>query len=156
MLTTAQLATLKADILVNFPSVANNDDGHFAIAAAYNLLASPAWTVWKTSLETKAVFDALEWTAFIARSTGERDAFGLMMRDGVIDPSRSNIRQGINDIFSGPGGATQRASLVALAKRFAARAEKLFSTGTGTDAVPATMTFEGNLSYSDVSAARNS
>lgn len=155
-LTTAQLALLKADILAAFPGVPNTDDQNFAIADAYNLLASPAFIVWKSTLETKAVFDALEWTTFIGRSVGERDAFTLMMRNGVIDPSRPNIRQGFTDIFSGPSGATQRASLLVLAKRSATRAEKLFSTGTGTDALPATMTFEGNLSFSDVSAARNS
>lgn len=155
-LTTGQLATLKADIIVNFPSVPNNDDGNFEIAAAYNLAATPAWIVWKTALETKTIFDALEWTAFIARSAGERDAFQLMMRNGVINPSQANVRQGISDIFSGPGGATQRASLLALAKRSATRAEKLFSTGTGTDLSPATLTFEGNLSFADISAARNS
>ena len=112
MLTTAQLQTLKADILADpaFASIPNNDDGNFAIAAVYNALASPAWRVWKTSVTTSECKDAINWTEYI----------------------------------------------MALAKRDATRAEKLFSTGTGSDATPATMTFEGSLSYSDVSAARNS
>lgn len=155
-LTSAQLTLLKTDILANFPGVPNNDDENFAIADAYNLLASPAFIVWKSTLETSAVFDALEWTTFIGRSDNEQRAFTLMMRNGVINPSRPNIRQGFADIFSGPSGATQRASLLALAKRSATRAEKLFSTGVGTDVAPATMSFEGNLSYSDISNARNS
>lgn len=158
MLTTQQLATLKADILADpqLAALPANDDGAFAIAAAYNLAASPAWVVWRTELPTKDVIDALDWTAFIGRSAGEREAFTFMLRNGVINPARPNVRQGIADIFSGVGGTAQRTALLAMAKRAATRAEKLFSTGTGSDAAPATMTFEGNLSYSDVNAARNS
>lgn len=155
-LTIAQLAALKADILAAFPGVPNTDDQNFAIANAYNLLAAPAYTVWKSTLDVPSILDVLEYPAFIARSVGERDAFRVMLLIGFINPSRPNIRQGLNDIFSGPSGASQRASLLAIAKRFAARAEKLFATGTGSDALPATMGFEGNLSFADVSQARNS
>lgn len=156
-LTPAQIQTLRTDILADpaFASVPNNDDGHFAIAAAYNQQASPNFTVWKTSVFTKDVFDGLNWTEFIARSAGERDAFTLMMRNGVINPSRPNIRQGLNDIFSGAGGANTRTALLAIFKRLTTRAEKLFAAGTGSDATPATMTFEGSLSYQDVAVARN-
>lgn len=156
MLTSQQLTTLKADIAAD-PALAtlpNNDDSNFAIAAAYNVQATPNWTVWKTSVDTAAAKDAINWTEFIGRSQGERDAFQFMLSNHVINPSRVNVRQGIADIFSGASGATSRAALLALSKRTATRAEKLFSTGTGSDASPATMTFEGNLSYSDVSASR--
>jgi hypothetical protein len=37
----------------------------------------------------------------------------------------------------------------------ATRAEKLFATGTGSDAVPAQLTFEGSVSGNDVRQARN-
>jgi hypothetical protein len=48
-----------------------------------------------------------------------------------------------------------RAQVHTHCKRAATRAEKLFSTGTGSTASPATMAFEGVVTYQDVSAARN-
>jgi hypothetical protein len=158
MLTPSQLTTLKADIL-SIPELAAqplNDDGHFYIAAYYNVIASPAWRVWKTSVSTAEIKDAINWTEYIGRSVGERSAFELLVSNHVINPAKANVRQGISDMFSGVQGQVTRNALLALGKRDATRAEKLFSIGTGSDAVPATMTFEGNLSYSDVSAARNS
>lgn len=160
-LTPAQLQTLKTHILSlsgaggEFENVPNNDDGHFAIAAALSQTAVPDFIVWKTSVATSECKDAVNWTEFINRSAGERGAFEFMLSNGVINPSRPNVRQGINDVFSGAQGATSRAALTALGKRQAKRAEKLFATGTGSDASPATMTFEGNLSFGDVAAARN-
>lgn len=157
MLTPAQLATLKADInaagdLNIYP---NSPDGNYAIAALYNVLASPDFIVWKTSIPTSDVKKNVVWTEYIARSVGEQNAFQLMIADGTVNASDLNVRSGFVDIFSGPGGATTRTNLTALAKRKASRAEKLFATGTGSDATPATMSFEGALSYFDVAMARD-
>ena len=74
---------------------------------------------------------------------------------GAINFSRPNVRQGLQDIFSGAGGASQRTHLLAIGRRLTTRAEKLFSAGTGSTASPGTMGFEGNLSYQDVQEARN-
>ena len=158
MLTVTQQATLKADILADpvLSAQPNTADGAFAIAAAYNLLASPAFRVWRTDVPTAAVKLGVVWTEYIGRSAGERDAFVFMLSNGTINAADANIRQGIQDIFSGPSGAGTRTNLIAIAKRDATRAEKLFATGTGTDASPATMTFEGSLSFQDVQDARNS
>lgn len=155
-LTTAQLTTLKADILAD-PALAaqpNNSDGAFAIAAVYNTVATPDFIVWKTDVPTSVCKQAMVWTEFISRSAGEREAWQFMLSNGTINPSDANVRQGIQDIFSGAGGAASRAALLAIAKRKATRAEKLFATGTGSDASPATMGFVGNLSYQDVELAR--
>lgn len=158
MLTTSQLLVLKADILID-PALAaqpNTSDGAFAIAAAYNLNAVPVWRVWRTEVPTAAVKKAVVWTEYIGRSVGERGAFELIISNGIVNAADANIRQGFQDIFSGPSGLGTRTNLTAIAKRDATRAEKLFSTGAGTDASPATMTFEGFLSYQDVQDARNS
>lgn len=157
-LTPAQQATLKAAIIADeaLNAQPNNSDGAFAIAAALNALASPAFLVWKSSVPTKDCKTAMIWTEFIARSAGEREAWTFMLSNGVINPSDANVRQGIADIFSGAGGATSRTNLLAISKRNATRAEKIFATGTGSDAVPAVMGREGALSYQDVEDARNS
>jgi hypothetical protein len=74
-----------------------------------------------------------------------------MSMTAPIDFSRLNVRQGLQDCWA--SNTTTRASLLVVAKRTATRAEKLFSTGTGTTATPATLGFEGSLSPDDIVSA---
>ena len=166
-LTPAQQVTLKAAIIADpiLDAEPNNSDGAFAIAAALNVEAVPAYIVWRTAIDeseiTAKVSDeatSWSWTSYIARSDGERDAWGRMFSiSGTIDASLPNVRQAMADIFSGgaSGAAGQRAHLLACGKRNATRAEKIFATGAGTQGSPSTMEFEGALAYQDVQAARN-
>lgn len=156
MLTEAQLIALAADIAADpiLSAYPNNSDGNFAIAELYNLDATPAWYVWRSNIPIDEVRQAIVWTEYIDRSVGERETFLLMIANHALDASEVNVRQGIADIFSGPQAVGTRAALLALGKRTASRAEKLFSSGTGTEDNPATMEFEGNLSYRDVETAR--
>ena len=158
MLTTTQLQALKADITADpvLNAYPKNSDGAWAIAQAYNLEASPVFIVWKTDVPTSECKKAMVWTEYIGRSVGERDAWVFMLSNGTINAADPNIRQGILDIFSGPDGASSRVALLAIAKRNATRVEKLLSSGTGSDASPATMMFEGNLPYQEVMNAWNS
>ncbi len=166
MLSVAQLTTLKADILAD-PILAaqpNNSDGAFAIAAAYNLPAAVDYWVWRSLVSQEECVGMTSvdgtnwsWTSYIGRSQGERDGWREMFADtGGINPARANVRQGLGDIFSGTTALSiaQRAHLLAIARRKATRAEKLFATGVGSTASPGTMTFEGSLSFGDVEAAR--
>ena len=165
MLTLLQSQTLKADILVDPVLVAHpqTPDGAFAIAAAYNLVAIPDFWVWRSAVPQFEIVGAASpdgtvwsWTSYISRSQGERDGWCEMFADtGGINASRPNVRQGLADIFSGPSGAGQRAHLLAIGRRLSPRAEKLFATGLGTAASPATMTVEGSLTYQDVLTARS-
>jgi hypothetical protein len=153
-LTTAQLSALKADIAASeFSGLAHTPDNAFLIANAYNTTASPDFTVWRTNVSTHEAKTAMVWTEFIGRSQGERDAWQFMLANGTINASDPNVRQGVQDIFSGPSGATSRANLVAVAKRLATRAEKLYAVGVGSTASPATMAVEGFISLVDVQAA---
>lgn len=157
MLTTEQLAALKADILADatlnaFP---NNSDGAFEIAKAYNLLAAGPWIVWKTDVSTLDIRNALVWAEYDVLSVSKQNAFAFLCSNHVVNAGLTNVRQGIQSIFSGPQQAGNLAAMIAIAKRSATRAEKLFSAGTGTTASPATMTFEGQLSFQDVQDARN-
>jgi hypothetical protein len=167
-LTTAQLTALKADILADptLSALPNNPDGNFAIAAAYNLAASPAFKVWRTSVPEHEITGQVSpegtswsWPAYIARSVSEQNGWARMFNSSLsINASLPNVRQGITDIFSGASNSApaQRTHLAAMSKRDATRAEKLFATGTGSLAAPATMTFEGTLSYFDIEQARTS
>ena len=155
-LTAAQQQTLKAfidgdPVLSTFPNTA---DGAFAVAALLNKAAVPDFFVWRTNVPTADGKKAMVWTEFIARSAGEREAWQFMLSNGTFNAADANVRQGILDIFSGPSGAQTRANLLAIATRLGTVAEKLFATGTGSQASPATMTCEGALSFQDVWDAR--
>ncbi len=50
---------------------------------------------------------------------------------------------------------TLKAAILAAQKRAATKAEALFATGTGSDASPGTLIWEGTLSVDDVSRALN-
>lgn len=167
MLTPTQLQILKADIAADpiLSAYPNTADGNFEIAKAYNALATPDFIVWRTNVPESDFTDLTSpettnwsWPAFIARSIQEQNGWARMFAAGFINPSRPNVRQGILDIFSGTQNPAQqqRAHCAAIAKRKATRVEKLFATGTGTLATPATMGFEGSLSFQDVEEARRS
>ena len=165
-LTSAQLTTLKAAILADpvLAAFPDDSDGAFAIAAALNLAATPTFWVWRTRLSKADITDVesvdatnWSWTAYIARSAGEQAGFREMFAvDGTVNASKPNVRQGFADVFSGGQGSAQRTHLLAVARRPATRAEKLFATGTGDTGSPATMTVVGALSYQDVMQARRS
>ena len=166
-LTPAQLATLKADIAANgdLNVHPNTPDGNAAVAALYNAAATPDFWVWRTSIfeseitrTTTADGTSWSWPAYIIRSQGERDAWARLFMGGAsgMNPSLANVRQGLQDIFSGPnsggtlGAPAQRTHLLAVSRRLAKRGEKLFATGTGSTASPAVMVLEGNVTAADV------
>jgi hypothetical protein len=159
-LTTAQLATLKAAILADpvLAAMSPTTDGAADIADAYNLPASPAWIVWRTSLDLNEVMEnGMDWTRCDNLSVGKARIWDWMRQLARVNPSKLNIRTGIDAVWVGTQADLDvRAMVYTHCKRAATRIEKLFSTGTGTTAVPATMAFEGNISYQDVQAARNS
>jgi hypothetical protein len=157
-LTPAQLATLKTNIQ-NTPALnsqPNTVAGNTAIASFYNSPASPSFTVWKTGVsigEVGRTFNATELAGLTSLNTQRLQNLAAWLATGV-NPSLSSVRQFFDDIFSGAGGNSTRPALLALWKRFANNVEKLFATGTGNDANPATMTFEGTVSEQDVADAR--
>lgn len=167
MLTTQQLQTLKTDIandatLNAFP---NTPDGAFEIAAAYSLPASPDFWVWRTHIPQAEIVGTTttdgttwSWSAYIARSQGERDGWREMFADGgFINGALANVRQGLADIFSGASNNApqQRTHLLTVARRKSNRVEKLYAVGTGSTGSPATMVIEGTITYQDVLNARN-
>ena len=75
-------------------------------------------------------------------------------RLGMFDCSRANIRSGIDATWVGTSAdLAVRATVYTHCKRLATRVEKLFATGTGTDATPGLLVFEGTINYRDVADA---
>lgn len=153
-LNVAQLQALKSDINSNFLPEWNAQQID-AIVTAYNASASPTFTVWKQALLPEMYRDAITWTELTGRSAGERDMFAFLTAGGSlqIQCARTNVRQAIQDAFSGAGGVNTRTALLALCKRTVTRFERLFATGTGSDATPGQLVVEGPVAAQDVIAA---
>lgn len=157
-LTTSQRAALKAfcegDATLNGLRLEGNYDG---ILTALAQLATPAFTVYPTAVhehqitrEVSGEGTSWSWPAYIARSQGERDGWARMFNgDFTINPSLPNVRQAFADIFSGSGNnaPAQRTHLAAVCKRAATVLEKLFATGAGSLASPATLGVDAQGAY---------
>lgn len=164
-LTPAQSATLKTDIAANtnqingvqIKDMPNNSDANDAIAKWYSGQASPDFTVWKSNVPITEVgrkFNGAELAGLTTANVGRLQCIALYSASGV-NPSLADQRAFFDDVFSGAGGVVTRPALLVLWKRLAKRIEKLLSTGTGSDASPATMVFEGSITLTDVETARN-
>ena len=157
MLTEQQLATLKADILADPVLSQWAATGYMAqeIAQAYNTEASPVFVVWKTSVAWADVMgNGMDWTRVDNLSVGKSRIWEWMFIDGVMNPSKPNIRAGIDASWVGTAAdLAVRAMVYTHCKRNASRIERILSTGTGSMAVPATMGYEGVITYQDVEAA---
>lgn len=152
-LTTQQVATLRADILGSEFSAqcVPSGDGPFNIATAYNLAKSPTFTVWKPSVtirETGQAFNGAEWAGMTTANHTRLQTVAQYLMS--YSPAIPGIRAMFDDIWSGAGGVNTRAALLVLWKRPALRVEALFAIGIGSDAVPATLAFEGAVSVADV------
>jgi hypothetical protein len=151
MLTTAQKATLKTDVLANSDTLAlYNAGNHAGLAAQYNLDAVPDYWVWRTSVPINEVgntFNATELAGLTSLNTQRLQNLAAWSSVGV-NPTTAGVRQFFDDIFSGAGGAITRPALLVLWRRKANRFEKVFATGAGTTAAPSLLGLEGALSTS--------
>ena len=159
MLTAVQLQTLKAAILADpvlsaFPA---GSDGAYAVADALNQLATPDFVVWKTGVNVDEIMrNGMAWDRVDNLTVGKARIWDWMTRLGTFNAAKANIRSGIDAAWVGTAAdLAVRATIYTHCKRLATRAEKLFASGTGTDAAPATMDFEGALPYSEVERARS-
>lgn len=157
-LSPAQLAVLRTDILVDpllAPKCTSSGDGPFDIVAAYNLPAAVPFTVWKTAVPNEQIGDAMNGTEIAGLSSLNMQRLQVLSAysGGTQNPSRFDRRDAFDRVFSGAGGVITRAALLVLWKRTTNRIERLFATGTGTDAVPGLLVFEGNLTLAQAQAA---
>lgn len=158
-MTPAQLATLKVDILADliFAAMPMNADSAIDIAAAYNINAAQAYYVWRTDVPADEIMrNGMDWTQVDNLSVGKSRIWDWMTKLGTINASKPNIRAGIDACWTGtaPMLAVRTAIYLHL-NRLSTRFEKLFASGTGTTAAPATMVLEGNVTYQDVMIARS-
>lgn len=159
-LTEQQYDQLQGDIEANPALVGLADQ---AVADYYNAQASPDFWVWRVTLGEQEVYETTadggswSWATYKAQTVQDRDSWARMWSPGVVNPSLKQTRDGWLAIFGGQGASqTQVNYLLALSRRAANRAEKLFantSQGTGTTAAPALLVFIGKLSSRDIAHA---
>lgn len=164
MLTAPQLVTLKAAIEAD-PALAAkpmNSDGHFDIAVVLNSeIAAPDFYVWKSSVPVNEIMNNnFDWTRVDNMTVGESRIWEYMTQLGAIDPSKANIRAGVNEAYKGTAqDDAMRLAIFGHCQKRATRAQKLFAIGAGSTttnagAGPAMMTVE-SINAMDVEAARN-
>lgn len=163
-------------------AVPNNGDGNRAVAGWYNLLPAVDWWVWRdlpmevvlnlitfasmTPLDAVPTTPDLTVQVWKARATAcqgkQMNLQNLIISRATAPMKSTSYRAAMQDCLTGiPAGAA--GALIAAnwtgvrdaAKFKATNAEKLFSTGTGSSAVPADLSFEGALSAGEVEIARN-
>ena len=153
-LNTQQLATLKAAILADpvLDAYPNNSDGAYDMAIFLDQPATPDFIVWRTSVPIDDIMrNGMDWARVDNLSVGKARIWDWMSRLGQFDASRTNVRAGIDACWVGTAAdLAVRTAVYIHCKRSASFAEKVLATGTGTDAVPATMVFEGQVSLNDL------
>lgn len=172
MLTPSQLLALK-NLILGDPTLnsnPNNSDGNSVIVQLLSNDASPSYWVWRTNVtraeiyhETSPDGTTWNWDTYKAQNVTEQNAWVQMFMSDEVNFAKPNLRAGVASIFSGNAAQNnQRAHCLAVGRRVANRAEKLFAVATvggvgtrGSTANPDTMTVEGILSVDDVQAARN-
>lgn len=125
-----------------------------ALASLYN--ADSSFVVWRSYLTADEARLAITGGVGLAQldnlTAGKRDSL-LWVFSGETDPANAQQRTAISDLC-GTQNSLKAAILVAQ-KRMATKAEQVFATGTGSDAVPGILGWEGTLTHSDVSFALN-
>ena len=181
-LTTAQLATIKADILANpdLNSQPMSNLGSLAIAALYNTASTT--DVWRTDVSVNAIHDGIDYSKFtpqdavdatilctnrlLSIQTKQMNLQSLLQGRATQDASKANFRAAVRDAVTAlPAGASGAATSAAGASginaltpmvRKATRFEKLFAGGDATTG-PVTaklLIVEGTVSGDDIQTAR--
>lgn len=158
-MTPAQLQTLGAYIasVPAWAALPNDSDSAFFIAGELTKSASPSFTVWRNDVTAAEIGNAWVGTDVDGMSALNMQRLQLLLASspqGKFDMGRLDRRAGFENPFGANQNNASRVAMRAVWKRLANVAEKLFSTGTGSDASPATLTFTGIVSYPEVQQAR--
>jgi hypothetical protein len=155
MLTSAQMTTIRAAIFASTDqAVIDARAGatrHDAFIETW-LNGDSAQDAWMTSVDKKALFEAMDVSKFDTVAAGKRDAWRLLLDFAPIDFTRNKSRKAVEDVW----GADATAILTAVVRK-ATRAEQALG---GTDATSSTVTawklnWFGMVSRSEVGTILN-
>ena len=168
-LTPAQLTTFGQHIAANTNTIGgvqigqlpHTADNAFDVAAWYNVLFDPAYYVWRTEVGLEEIYlNGFDWSRVDNLSVGKARIWEWMFKFGRIDPSKTNIRAGIDATWVGTqADLNVRAAVYAHCYEPCTRAQQVFVTATaggsgtrGSTANPDTRGFVGRVEDSEVRA----
>lgn len=127
-----QKQTLKTWYLANANTLSDEQ-----AAALLNSTASPDFLVYRTAVPVAEVMlNGFDWTQVDNLSVGKARVWEWLTRANpanTFDPSKANIRAGINECWKGTAAMLAvRAAVYAHCTSLATVGEKLFATGAGT------------------------
>ena len=159
-MTPQQLTTLGAYIATvpEWAAMPNNSDTAYFIAGELNKPAAPAWIVWRDDVQANEIGNAWIGTDIDGMSALNMQRLQLLLASsdgGAFDMRRIDRRAGFENPFGTNQNNASRVAMRAVWKRSATVFEKVFATGTGSDASPGVTTITGSVSYPDVQAARS-
>lgn len=146
-MTPQQLQTLKAAILADpvLSAIGRNDT---EMARMLNL--PTAFVVWRSSVSQDEIMqNGFDWVQVDNLTVGKARIWEWLFDNDQrsINPSKLNVRAGIDEAWKGTAAMLAvRAAVYTHCKRFATRAEQILASGTGTDATPGLLGFEGSVS----------
>jgi hypothetical protein len=173
------LQTLAADLIAStVPAVVQARQIGNDVALAEWCNESSTFIVWRSSVSIDEIFDGIVWANFTPNPSPDGTAawtnralacqgkqFNLqtmIVGRESLNASKLRIRAGLQDALtdvpSGANGAVRAAgwdNVLPVLKRPATNAEAMFTTGTGTDAAPGILRFEGTISVQQVGEAMN-
>lgn len=158
-MTADELTVLAAAIAADaeLSAFSETHKGAYGIAELLNTTAVPDFTVWRSNVSITEIGETLDGAEVEGLTTAQSNRMmigGTYAVDGV-NASISKSRSFFDSLFSTAEGAVTGPALAMLWRRLATRGEVIFATGSGTEADPATLGREGNISYREVFAARN-
>jgi len=148
-LTNAQLTALRAAVFGSPEAAALLSAGN-AYGLRDWLNTGSTFVVWRTSVsQDEIMMNGFDWVQVDNLSVGKARIWEWLFANEarVINPSKVNVRAGIAECWKGTAAMLAvQAVVLGHCKRAALRAEQMLATGTGTDAAPGLLTFEGAIS----------
>lgn len=159
-MTPAQLSTLRTAIFASGDQAlidAANTRNDTELARLLNLPST--FVVWRDRVTQDEIMqNGFDWVRVDNLSIGKARIWEWLFdnQDNSINPSKENVRAGINECWKGTAAdLAVRAAVYVHCKKFATVAERFLATGTGSDASPGLLTFSGTVSINDIGAMMN-
>ena len=156
-LTNPQLQTLKAAIAAEtdptFVALRTANDSN-GMADWYN--GASTFVVWRTNVTRDETGNAWLGTDVDGLSALNMQRLQLMLAtstSGIFDMGRADRRAGFENPFGTNVNNRSRVAMRAVWKRTVNRIERLFATGTGSDANPGVLGFQGTVSADEIRTA---
>ena len=146
-----QLQALKAAILADpvLSAIGRNDT---EMARQLNLPSS--FIAWRTAVPQDEIMqNGFDWLRVDNLTIGKARIWEWLFDNAnrSINPSKANVRAGVDETWKGTAAdLAVRAAVYVHCKRFATVAEQMLASGTGTDATPGLLTYEGSVNINDI------